>query len=286
MFCMRSAKPVRMWRGKHSEKDRNMKIGFTLWPGILLVVLCSQPASAHAQSLQYHDTIYTLPDQWVSGAVRADHVNLIQNAGDQLRLIEMKAAIKIPESESRLLEWIDESLKESMPSYDLDSFGRRKDDIVNRHGQVTERFSFRSSDARLRIACLHVGTEYANLVIYETFRSDQQTASVELENEYANTFLPFCQNLRFVSQGAKPLLGKPTPGELDGIYFQDSSHINHFLSSHSGKPGNYIIKGTKITFDFANGYSKTVDFKPSKTDSFLNRVRSSMLPSHSRMEND
>ena len=81
-----------------------MKIGFTLWVVILLAVLCSQPTAAYAQTRQYHDTIYTLPDQWVSGAVRADYIDLFQKGHH--KQIELMATIDIPESETKLLEWM------------------------------------------------------------------------------------------------------------------------------------------------------------------------------------
>lgn len=278
-----------------------MKIGFTLWVVILLAVLCSQPTAAYAQTRQYHDTIYTLPDQWVSGAVRADYIDLFQKGHH--KQIELMATIDIPESETKLLEWMNAKLEESIFSYDRDSIGSPKSDIVTKHGQVTERFSFVTSNSDLRIAYLHTGTKYANLLIFEANRSYTQSALSQLEDHYADTFLPLCQNLKFVSQGAKPLLGKPTPGELEGVYFHDTPVINHFLSSHSGEvlvfsksghffaglprstsaerisferalkyqpasSGNYVIKGNKISFDFANGFSRIVDFKQAK-DGFI-----------------
>ena len=151
-----------------------MKIGFTLWVVILLAVLCSQPTAAYAQTRQYHDTIYTLPDQWVSGAVRADYIDLFQKGHH--KQIELMATIDIPESETKLLEWMNAKLEESIFSYDRDSIGSPKSDIVTKHGQVTERFSFVTSNSDLRIAYLHTGTKYANLLIFEANRSYTQSA--------------------------------------------------------------------------------------------------------------
>jgi hypothetical protein len=279
-----------------------MKIGFTLWAGILLAVHCSQPTATYAQTRQYHDTIYTLPDQWADGAIRSDHIRLVRPEGHR-KTIKVMAAFEISEAETNLLEWMNAKLEESIDFYDRQSIDSPKADIVNSRERVAERFSFRSSNSQLRIAYLHVGAEYANLLIYETQRSYKQAASVALENEYANTFLPFCRNLKFVSQGAKPLLGHSLPGELEGVYFHDNSQLNHFLSSHSGrvvvfsksghfyaglprstsaaglnferafkhqpnKSGNYVIKGNSISFDFANGFSTTVDFETGK-DGFM-----------------
>ncbi len=111
-----------------------------------------------------------------------------------------------------------------------------------------------------------------------------------------SAFIPLCDELQFVSAGAKPLLEAPRPGEFHGSYFGTGmgyglngievenkffffTKAGHFyegvpsgrslqtidfpaaFAREGGRCGNYHVRGKELVLDFGNGEKRSKSFK-------------------------
>ena len=247
----------------------------------------AQPAVKY----QFQDVVYSLPEGWKKGKTKDDHV-VLYKSDDGFRTIKIFRGENVPPSVDR---WVRNKL-ESL----LDDRDKKFKEIVRKQFDLGNAKNFVAGGTRGRevwLSLANVGQKKINLVVLQTRIPRGKDAGTDLSRIMMNEFLPFGLQLRYISQGANPVLGTPTPGDLEGTFsglkytyqldmttrfdqqfytFSKSGRFlrglpkgqsvtkidfDHVIKEKPNQAGNYRIVDDKITFDFADGTKSEKKFE-------------------------
>jgi hypothetical protein len=262
------------------------------------VTAASNSANGQANRFQFDDMIYTVPDGWKKGKQRDDRVS-VYNSKDGFRQIWLMKSVDRPKTERRLETWLNNSIESTLDEKDLPKLKNAMADrkIKTPSGQV--KMTFQTAGRKVRLGYAHLGKQKVNLVVFESRLPRDVDGASSLAKILKEVLLPFCLKLKYVSEGERPLLGKPKRGELEGLFFGNGYRygadlnakftLNFFLFSKTGRfffglpkgggipsfdfdgavrkqpdrSGNYQINDGQITFQYADGSTKTKPFERS-----------------------
>lgn len=190
-----------------------------------IVCLGTAPALARQASakpeppavFQYDDIVYSLPEHWSKGRTNTDHVVLYtrKRKGPMVtvRIYQSGERTRAPK------KWHSEMVKRSLDKDDGEPIKSFEEKVTRVGGKQTvlsvqlhdrKLFAFATIATRARTHFLRFDIRCRN-----GDRDDLVEALKALQDEFA----PFCDSLKFVSTGARPLIGKPNAGPLAGIYY-------------------------------------------------------------------
>lgn len=188
---------------------------------LLLLTACTLPlcaASASAETRQFANIVYELPEGWKPNGETDGRVELRYD-GDDVRctncrvLIDPGAAGGGP-----IREWRDAV---AAPGKNMRVVGNpllRQDSIGEWPAEVMLRQIEDDGRAKFQAYFAIDLPERNELVIFEGSARDEETfnRSLAMLNE---AIAPMLNGLRFISEGAAPVLGPPEPGDLKGPWF-------------------------------------------------------------------
>lgn len=264
------------------------------------------PTLALAEARQHGNVVFDLPSGWVTGATRDDGTLVILSRlpDDECEYCYMYVGSGVDRAEDPVfylkrnprlfLEEDDGDPKEVVPA-DAFDLGPHKGAML---GQLV--------DGELRILmALSVGNRTEVFAFEGNGREPEEIQAVL--KVFERDLVPLVSSARFLSDGAKPLLGPAQPGDLAGIYqgsgirwnlgldmmMQSSTYVNlyvfwkdgHFydgtppdglqpldtaaaLKSGDMSWGNYRVSGGKLHLDYADGDSDELDFDGNVVDGF------------------
>lgn len=243
---------------------------------------------------QFDDTVYELPPGWRKGKTFNDHV-AIYNKDEGVRSIEIFRSEKIPDSVN---SWIESKMKSIL---DGDKITKVIEARSVRKGKQRGVISGCLAKRKLLLGFAAIGKRNANLVVMQTRIPRNENADKAMARQLKDEFLPFILELKYISQGAKPVLGSPVVGKLSGTFtglkysygidlttnldqefytFSKSGRFIRGLPQGMGiqnvdfekairkfpdDAGNYRLKREKIYFEFADGVKKSRKFEKTKT---------------------
>jgi hypothetical protein len=265
-----------------------------------MVVLLLLAGRGYAQPYQFDNFIYNLPGpEWNRGKVTPEYIILYPDKfGVYVHLFASSpyqsdlgtwAINRLKEFDRKEAE---EDKKEPPPILKTDTKETQLDNgtKVTLVSQIVEKRGIKY----LRLAMAFPSSGKADLIMMEG-------RDVEKFKSHTPAFINLVSNVQRVSAGAKPVLGKPTPGGLDGIWlgtttgyglnglevttqFYLFSKTGRFVSDiiageplvgfdfekavrrHSAEAGNYTIANGKITLHYADGEKEVEEFKRSTSN--------------------
>jgi len=262
---------------------------------LVTAIAFTSELSAQSSKYQFDDVVYQLPSGWKKGKTNDDHA-VIYKSESGLKTIFIFRSEDVPRNTDRWMTkkieiLMDDGEKEeakNMPSKTIPA-GKH---FVTIGGTVSGR--------KLWLAVANVSKQKANIVIMATRVPRNEDGLVEFSKKLTKEFLPFALTLKYISQGAQPVLGEPVAGDLEGTYsglkytynldmstsfgqeFYTFSKSGRFLRGlpkgisvekvdfekalrdYPDRAGNYRIGRSKIHFEFADGTVAEQDFESTK----------------------
>lgn len=265
--------------------------------GLVVVSMFASHCMAQSKQpgkFQFDDVIYQLPQGYRKGKTTDDHID-IYKSDDGVCSINIFRSVSTPKSVNA---WTESKMKSLLePGKRLTTLSKDKAIPI---GSKQAIIAARRSGRQLLIALAVSGKKVANIVVMKTRIPRNKDAESVLTQRLKNEFLPFAMNLRFVSDGAKPLLGRPSRGNLDGTFsglkythnldlstnfdqeFYTFSKTGRFFkglpkgvsvrkidfleacNKQPNRCGNYLVKNGKIQFRFADGTTEEKEFTKSE----------------------
>lgn len=274
---------------------------------LLPILLCAAlPSVAQAETRQHGNVVFDLPSGWVTGATRDDGTLVILSRlpDDECEYCYMYIGSGVDRAEDPVfylkrnprlfLEEDDGDPKEVVPA-DAFDLGPYKGAML---GQLV--------DGELRILmALSVGNR-TEAFAFEGNGDEQEEIQADLK-VFERDLVPLVSSARFLSDGAKPLLAPPEPGDLAGIYqgsgvrtslgldmmMQTTTYVNLYVFwkdglFYDGTPpgglqpfdtaaalkagdmswGNYRVSGGKLYLEYADGDRDEFYFEGDVTEGF------------------
>ncbi|MFK7768431.1 MAG: hypothetical protein AB8B55_14515 [Mariniblastus sp.] len=243
------------------------------------------------RTFQFDDVVYVLPDGWKKGKTRDGNVT-IYNSDSGYRAIQIFSSDRVPRNLNR---WVSKKIKsvlEDDKKIDKDAGDKLlpKEMWTSKSGEGLKGYlSTRISGPYVFVGVSAVGKKKVNFVLMKIRAPEGKEAGDLLKQRLSNEFFPFAQSLKFISEGAKPVLGKPADGDLEGTFtglkyttnldLSTNFSQEFFTFSRSGRfvrglpkgvsvndidfkeavlkqqnrAGNYRVSGGKIFFEYADG---------------------------------
>ena len=264
----------------------------------MLVPFLLQAVSLSAQDAgryQFDDIIYALPKGWKKGKTKSNHVDIYSSENGVASIKIFRSEVKPRSVES----WIAAKMKLVLD--DKDRITKDLDDRKLKIGTSTAFVSGRVVGKKVLLGYTLVGKKKTNIVIMKTRIARSGKAEQAFKDKLQKEFLPFVLKLKYVSQGATPVLGAPVSGNLSGTFtglkyaygidlttkldqeFYTFSKSGRFIRGlpkgtslrniDFGKAirqfpdiaGNYRVERGKIYFEYADGVKKSRKFNKTKT---------------------
>ncbi len=249
----------------------------------------AEPARASDKALRQHDnTIFRPPEGWSLG-YRRDYAVLMPDDEDALGYSYMRIGLSeaAPGDASKWLQAKMKSVVEEDEKAKL-----QREPVSASEGGYEVWMTGQSVDGDLQ---LHFAPIAGGRIQHVWFEGPAD----ELGQKAAGVFATFVGDLKFVSAGAKALLGSPRAGDLHGTYFGTTMGYglngmevqNSFFSFtregrfYEGVPagrsletldfdaanareghssGNYRVRGKELELEFANGERRVEEFEGGK----------------------
>ena len=205
-------------------------VGWVQWPAVtpirlalavLLVALAAGSAAGSAAArdyagpYQYDNVIYTPPPGWKKGRTSADNVILLNGEDGRYEYLRIYRSRPLPPDVSAWLR----TFMAGDASGDRETVDKVLDVTpvqIGSRGAMLGASRMNDGDVRFYLA-VTVG-DGLELVRFEGGGDDEEELR-QTTTSFQQIVDPFVNAMRFVSAGAAPLLGPPTPGPLEGIYF-------------------------------------------------------------------
>lgn len=278
----------------------------------------TQPATRPAPKLgpyQFDNVLYTLPaPDWTKGRTWPDRVVVFPKDGSGVFVYVLRGG---PLNGADLQHWLETRLDAFNADLNADAIDSEKKKVVKQEikpaqagaaGTVlmaTATVESKSRGKSIRIAIGRQVKDRGECVVMEASRPPEA-------QKWVKPFVEFATTLRFVNAGAPPLLGPPTPGDLDGLYSATvvgytiggmDVHQNYYLFSKSGRfydglprgaalkafdldkavtaspadAGNYTVASGRIKLAFADGRVEESDLKRT-SDNALDMLNGTYRP--------
>lgn len=253
--------------------------------GLVPAVLLAGALEAAAASFQFDNVIYEWPENG-RRVTRPDSVLLSPDRDSDFAIEIFRSARRPPNVEAWLTSRMAELLgDDAQPEGDFPIQRLRQ-------GEVSMVLAGQAVDGNPQMFFAILIGDRVELV-----RLDYRGDIVDMEAVVAKYVLPLVSSLRLVSAGAAPLLGPPTPGPLDGIYYAQGvgygfaglELAHHFLmlsgdgyffeglpegigtagldygpvlAAQPDDAGTYRVDGDAIRFSYADGAVQELSFTP------------------------
>ncbi len=280
----------------------------------LFVFLCVMFASATvfaAERRQAGNVVFTPPKDWRVGPIHKNGWVTIFNKrkDERCRFCFIRIHIGAP-AKGSFNAWVRKRMKLAL------------DD-----GKVKKNFDTKivqdETLGRVHIFARTIKARGDETQMFIAFRMDDRWEMIHFEGEARTAddmkdsqaamreeFLPILKTIGFVSEGAKPVLGEPTPGKLDGTWFGSKlrygvsqyeiddviytfwsngrffegvplSGISKFdaqeaIMTKTSKVGNYYLEGERVMLEYADGDEDSLKFDDdaiSDGTAYLSKVR-------------
>ena len=257
-------------------------------------ILCL-PLQAQENIRQFDETIYQLSSSWKQGKTEENWTTLYHEEVSRAS-IRIFRATSVPRSVKKRLQRKIRGLFDADDRDDIDSWNYKS-------GTLNGRKWFSCGTRVGREIRIGIAQEVKQRLFVSvlSLRVPRQIDGSEIK-KLSSEFVQFCMDQRFIAEGAKPLLGPPTRGELNGVFWKTAYRTNldlslsfeqdFYLFSSSGrffrglpadksvksfdfddavksvpdKAGNYIVQNEKVILNYATGRqdSETIATENSK----------------------
>ncbi len=253
---------------------------------LVLLTLCLPAATTSAEQRQFGNVLYTVPDGWMKGKTREQSVVILAKDDDKF-----EGYIHIFRGEDKpddIEAWLKKRMRDVLD-----------EDERERNIQWIQTKEINQAGGHAVMGAMKVGKKVHTGVArkiggrVEFFRyrvrlPDDPDEQARFKNSMA-AFLNLCLTAEFISEGAKPLIGDPTPGPLQGafmgqrttfgldgalnfvptffVFTKDGRFSDElpegvavaafdpgdWLGTRPNDMGNYRVKGKQLTLHYADG---------------------------------
>ncbi|GAB4459859.1 MAG: hypothetical protein OHK0029_23030 [Armatimonadaceae bacterium] len=266
---------------------------------LLVITLLLSTEIANAQPFQFDNVVYDLPNkEWKRGRTYLDHIILYDKGMDAY--IRVFRSAPLPEdlgiwAVNRLQKYDQAKAQEDNKKPPEIVKTDQKTTVQNGKNLtlISQILDTGRRKRLLRVAVVIPAGKKADLITFES--NDPQVLQ-----QRSNDFTRFIEQVKQLSGGAKPVIGKPTPGKLQGIWFGNKvgygldgtqvqtqfylfSPSGRFVSTiidgeplspfdferavrlHPGDGGNYLVRNGKLLLHYADGEKDEYEFERSTT---------------------
>lgn len=277
-------------------------LALTAFVALMLCVANPARGAEATGPFQFGNLIYRLPDAgWSRGGVQPRYLrlNLEENRSTGIFLLRGQAI----DENTDLHEWAPKQLN---ALNDVLNAGQAESGRAKVQQQQVSDSKVRSTGVVVVTQVLNDGAQTPLFRIAIALRARDRGEMLVLEarggddvRKHSAILDTFAADLHLVNLGADPLLGQPTPGDLDGVYWGMKmtygiggmkSRPAYFIFSKAGrfhrdipagaslvdfdfdrfcsespeKTGNYCVADGKLLLDFADGDHEECDIAPSE----------------------